>query len=104
MATVRYGIPGVGGSLGMCAVCGDTFLREILTGQRIDSLKLDGTDKDLPVHKKCAQKVIALQGPWKEIREKFPEGPIKQAFEEEYQRKEAEREPLHRAELTSDND
>lgn len=86
MATIRYGIPGVGGSLGSCAVCGDTFLYEILMGQRIDSLNLAGIDKDLPVHKKCAEQVIALQGPWAEIRDKFPEGPIKKAFEEEYQR------------------
>jgi hypothetical protein len=84
MATIRYAIPGIGGSLGMCAVCGESFLAEIMMGQSVDSLKLGGVDKDLPVHTKCAEKVIALQGPWKEIRDKFPEGPIKKAFDEEY--------------------
>jgi hypothetical protein len=84
VTTIRYGIPGIGGSLGSCAVCGDTFLYEILMGQRIDSLKLAGIDKNLPVHKKCVEKVIALQGPWEEIRDKFPDGPIKKAFEEEH--------------------
>lgn len=84
MATVRYGIPGVGGSLGMCAVYGETFLAEIMMGKSIDSIRLNSVDRDLPVHTKCAEIITALQGPWAEIRDRFPEGPIKQAFEEEY--------------------
>lgn len=114
MATLRYGIPGIGGSLGACAVCGDPFLYEILMGQAIDSLGLAGFAKDLPVHKKCAEKVIALQGPWAEIRDEFPEGPLRASFEEEFQKLESEKEPRHQtgcicadcsgAELTADND
>lgn len=84
MSKLRYGIPGVGGSLGACAVCGDTFLSEILLGQSIDGLEISGIAANLPVHKKCAAKVIACQGPWAEIRDKFPQGPLYQAFEEEY--------------------
>lgn len=83
MATLRYAIPGINGSLGSCAVCGGTFLLEIMTGQSVDSLGLSGFNKDLPVHKKCAKQVIALQGPWAEIRDKFPEGPLKKCFDEQ---------------------
>lgn len=83
MAKLRYEIPGIGGSLGSCAVCGDTFLFEIMTSQSVDFIFLSGFNKDLPVHKKCAEKVIALQGPWKDIRESFPEGPLKKCFDEQ---------------------
>lgn len=84
MATIRYAIPGIGGSLGMCAVCGESFAFEVITGKSVGSLKLGGVARELPVHDKCAEKVVALQGTWEEIRDKFPEGPIKEAFEEEF--------------------
>jgi hypothetical protein len=87
MATLRYSIPGVGGSLGACAVCGDTFLKEILLHERVDSIRLSQMDADLPVHKKCAAAVIALQGTWEDIRDRFPAGPMHDCFEEEFQSK-----------------
>ncbi len=84
MAKLKYAIPGIGGSLGACAVCGKDFLTEIVMGQSVDSLGINGIAADLPVHKKCAEAVIACQGPWADIRDKFPQGPLYQAFEEEY--------------------
>ena len=84
MATLRYAIPGPGGSLGSCAVCGETFLKEILLGESVDSIGINGIAKDLPVHKKCAAAVIACQGPWEEIRANFPRGPMYDCFEEEF--------------------
>lgn len=69
MAILKYAIPGIGGSLGSCAVCGETFTKEILFGERIDSLCIKGINANLPVHRPCAQKVISMQGLWKDIRE-----------------------------------
>lgn len=85
MATIRYSIPGIGGSLGSCVVCGDAFVSEILLGSKIDSLRVGGIDADMPAHTKCAAKVIAMQGFWKDIREGFPEGPLKKVFDEQYE-------------------
>jgi len=84
MATLRYAIPGIGGSLGSCAVCGKEFLKEIIFGESVDMLEINGIDKGLPVHKECAAAVISKQGPWKEIRDTFPRGPMYDCFEEEF--------------------
>lgn len=73
MATLKYSIPGIGGSLGSCAICGESFAAELMMGTAIDCLRIGGIDANLPVHKKCAEKVISLQGLWKDIRESFPE-------------------------------
>lgn len=84
MATLRYSIPGPGGSLGSCAVCGECFLAEILLGKSVDCIGINGLDKNLPVHEKCGKAVMECQGPWAEIRDKFPRGPLYDCFEEEY--------------------
>lgn len=82
MASIEYGIPGIGGSLGKCAVCGESFALEIMLHRSVDSIKVPGCEADLPVHSKCADLALSLQGPWAEIRDKFPEGPMKKAFDE----------------------
>lgn len=84
MATLRYSIPGPGGSLGACAVCGECFLTEILQGKSVDCIGINGLAKNLPVHDKCGKAVMECQGPWAEIRDKFPRGPLYDCFEEEY--------------------
>jgi len=91
MATLRYAIPGVGGSLGMCAVCGDTFVAELLLGQSVGGLTIAGLDHSVPVHDKCADTVTSLQGPWKDVRDKFPEGPLKKCFDEQLAEQEVSR-------------
>lgn len=83
MASLKFGIPGIGGSLGACAVCGDTFMREILLRESVPTIGMDGFDRDLPVHAKCRDAVMACNGPWKEVRDRFPEGPMKQCFDEQ---------------------
>lgn len=84
MAKLRYSIPGPGGSLGACAVCGDTFLREILLGESVDCIGINGIDANLPVHRKCGVAVNECQGTWENIRDKFPRGPLYDCFEEEF--------------------
>lgn len=48
-----FGMPGIGGSLGQCAICGETFLLEILTGSKITTFSIDDSQQKLCAHKKC---------------------------------------------------
>ncbi len=90
MATLKYGIPGIGGSLGSCAVCGESFAAEILLGKSVDSLRIEGIAADLPVHEKCAAIVNNMCGMWEDIRDDFPEGPMKKCFDEQLAEQNAE--------------
>ena len=80
---MKISIPGVGGSLGECPVCGDTFLKEILLGESLPAIKVKGIDVILYVHKSCEKTVKAIKdGDWK----KLPEGPLRKEFEETHER------------------
>ena len=69
-------MPGPGGSLGLCTLCGDTFLKEIVLGQEVQIVDVKGMDKDVCVHDKCL-KVIEANGPdWRTL----PEGPLRKAY------------------------
>ena len=71
-------MPGVGGSLGMCAVCGDGFIKEILLGEQVQMIEIVGMDKDVCVHDKCLT-VLQNNGPnWRNL----PEGPLRRAYAE----------------------
>ncbi len=48
-----FGMPGPGGSLGKCAVCGENFLAEIILGQTVPSFELEGVNNQLFAHKRC---------------------------------------------------
>lgn len=52
----HFGMPGPGGSLGQCALCGDTFLKEILLGQTVSAIEVDGCSHTLYAHKDCLKK------------------------------------------------
>ena len=70
-------MPGPGGSLGMCALCGDTFLVEILLGTMVHRLEIVGMDKDVCLHEKC-MKVLENNGPdWRAL----PDGPLRRAYD-----------------------
>jgi hypothetical protein len=65
-----FGMPGIGGSLGCCALCGDSFLLQIITGEKIVPLEIEGVNNQLYAHKKCATK---YQGkPWDELPTSSP--------------------------------
>ena len=77
----HWGIPGIGGSLGKCAVCGDAFAYEVLTGENVISFHMKAFKQTLYGHKKCADYLeqFCKEGKtWEELRD----GPIKQAFQE----------------------
>lgn len=48
-----FGMPGIGGSLGQCAICGQNFMAEILLRQSVPTFELDGVNIQLFAHKKC---------------------------------------------------
>src|SRR5690242_11530570 len=69
-------MPGIGGSLGMCALCGDTFMAEILLGRAVPVIEIEGMDKDVCVHQKCLT-VLEKNGPnWRTL----PDGPLRRAY------------------------
>ena len=71
-------MPGPGGSLGICALCGDTFLTEILLGTMVSIVSIKGMDIDVCLHKKCVD-VLRKNGlDWRTL----PNGPLRQAYEE----------------------
>ncbi len=69
-------MPGPGGSLGMCALCGEGFMLEILMGRKVQTVEIGGMDKDVCLHDKC-MKVLKQNGSdWRTL----PEGPLRRAY------------------------
>ena len=78
---MRISIPGIGGSLGECVLCGETFMKEILLGQTVPTVLIDGFDRALPIHKEKCLSVLEKNGPdWKTL----PDGPLRQEFAKVY--------------------
>lgn len=76
---MRVSIPGIGGSLGECCVCGGTFLTEILLHQTVPMIEIEGLSRDVPVHTKCVDTLQGVKdqgGNWRLL----PEGPLRQEF------------------------
>lgn len=62
----------------LCALYGDTFLKEILMGQSVQTVEIVGMDKDVCLHEKCFA-VLQQNGPdWRTL----PDGPLRRAYEE----------------------
>jgi hypothetical protein len=69
-------MPGIGGSMGMCGLCGDGFLMEIMLGKRVQTIEITGFDKDVCLHDKCMA-VLEANGPdWRSL----PDGPLRRAY------------------------
>lgn len=76
---MRVDYPGIGGSLGQCVLCGDSFALEVLLGESVPRIGIDGFSKDLPVHQKCVD-AIKPGDPW----ESLPEGPLRREYAEHF--------------------
>lgn len=70
-------MPGIGGSLGMCALCGGSFVAEVLLGREVQVIGVKGFDMDMCVHDKCADVLKQNGSDWRTL----PDGPLRQAFE-----------------------
>jgi hypothetical protein len=69
-------MPGPGGSLGMCGVCGNTFLTEIILNQMVQTVGIDGLTHDICVHDRCMQSLKDAGPDW----HKLPDGPLRELF------------------------
>jgi len=78
-----FGMPGLDGSLGECLVCGKPFLAEILLGQTVASVTVEGLSHKAFVHKReCLPLLESLHDkPWGEASQVLPEGPLRRALE-----------------------
>lgn len=63
-----------------CDVCGDY----ILFDNSINPFSVKGIDRECHCHDKCKELVLVANGDWHAL----PNGPIRQAFEREVQRRE----------------
>ena len=70
-------MPGPGGSLGMCALCGEGFMLEILMGKSVQTVEIEGMDKDVCLHGKCYDVLKKNGSDWRTL----PEGPLRRAYE-----------------------
>lgn len=73
------GMPGPGGSLGWCAICGKPFLLEILMNKTVKSFEVDGCDNTLFAHAACL-KSLPKDGNF-DVLTLPPESPLRQAYE-----------------------
>jgi hypothetical protein len=75
----HYGIPGPGGSMGTCALCGENFLAQIITGARVKSFTVDqAPGTTFYGHDKCLEQFAKPGLQYTDL----PEGsPLRQAFE-----------------------
>lgn len=91
-----YGMPGVGGALGQCCYCGETFIGEILFGTTCRRITIG--EQDLFIHTKhkysnrdCFSKLkkLAADGrislsKWSDLPEASPlREPMKKLFDEQ---------------------
>lgn len=73
----HVGIPGIGGSLGQCQVCGQNFMMEILMGKKVASFEMSNfPDQMLYAHHKCVGSIKAGMD-----IDALPDGPIKKAMQ-----------------------
>jgi hypothetical protein len=76
--SATFAMPGPGGSLGKCALCGDDFLKEILLGESVATIMCSWFPNQLlPMHKECADKVGDNT-----VATDLPPGPLRTAWEE----------------------
>jgi hypothetical protein len=73
------GMPGIGGGLGQCAVCGHDFTKELLMGKNVHTFSMSAFDSEMCAHEKCMDSLAhARDNGW----ETLPDGPIRKAFNE----------------------
>jgi len=74
----HVGMPGPGGSIGSCALCGGNFLAAILGVGKSISFTVPGCDQTLYGHPECIKKYDGKE--WQELP---PESPLHKAIEKQ---------------------
>ena len=82
----HFGVPGIGGSLGLCAVCDRSFAVECITGESVVSFRVPGIAPTLYAHKDCISTLENIRdnkdGDWTQL----PEGPLRRCYAETSER------------------
>ena len=74
-----HGMPGIGGSLGQCALCGKDFMKEVMLGCSVHTIEIDGIEGELCLHEKCLEQLTEIKGTgW----ENLPLGPLREVYED----------------------
>lgn len=71
-------MPGPGGSLGMCVLCGQTFLAEILQRKQVQIIEIEGMNKMVCIHDHCLKLLEVNGSDWRTL----PDGPLRRAYVE----------------------
>ena len=90
---MTYGMPGLGGSLGQCAVCGETFCAAIILNSPITTFSVGFIKGDLCCHDKClpalkaaflqVEDIETFEEQAKMLRQVLPEkSPLRKALKE----------------------
>ena len=84
---LRISIPGIGGSLGECVICGDSFVTEVLLGLACETVTLADFSRDndpesprgveIYLHERCLPALEAAREDWGLL----PDGPLKGAYQ-----------------------
>lgn len=74
-----FGMPGPGGSLGKCALCGETFAVEVLTGASVKSFTQAGSSTTFYGHDKCLESAKSC----KTLLDLPAASPLRQAYEKQ---------------------
>ncbi len=72
---IKINIPGPGGSLGECVICGQAFIAECLGLGNVLMMGMNGGELSMPVHISCFDNV-------KDIHDyrQLPDGPLRRAI------------------------
>lgn len=82
----HYGTPGVGGSLGKCAICGECFGVEIMLGKSVKSFKQAGSDTTFYGHDKC---LAEFDRPGLTLLDLPEASPLRQLYEQQERERQA---------------
>lgn len=79
----HFGMPGPGGSLGTCALCGECFMVEIVMGASVKSFKQAGSSTTFYGHDKCLEDAKNF----KTLLDLPEKSPLRQAYEKQEREK-----------------
>ena len=77
----NFGCPGIDGSLGECAFCGECFLTEIVFGESVKCFNIEQTDQDLYAHDKCLKELEQMSKQGKTLLDLPEKSPLRKAAE-----------------------
>lgn len=81
---MKIDLPGIGGSLGECVLCGNSFALEVITGKSVEMINISGFSRPLPMHAKCVvaiQTIVTTHKDEQDIWKHLPNGPLKREYE-----------------------